>query len=486
MTLEFLWQTGTAAGFTGDAVVAFAFSDRSLDGVLTGLDEISGGIVGRVYGGKAFKGEAGDLFTLPLQGGERMGILVGLGPQADCDRLRLRRAAAQGVRKALGLGCTDVAIAAEEHAPCGLEAAVEAGLIGGAAGAYRFRRYKSGAAEPGVERLTMISSTPVAEAAQRRAVAIAEGVAIARELVDTPPNDKTPDLLSRQVEDIAARSGLSCEVLTADRLRQLGAGGILAVGRGSAHAPAIVVLRHDGGEGPWHGFLGKGITFDSGGLDLKTQDGMLTMKSDMAGTAAVVGAMHAISRIGVKGRYIGVLAVAENMTGTGAYRPSDVLRMLSGDTVEVSNTDAEGRLVLADGLALLRSEGVQDIIDLATLTGAIVVALGTHRSGLFSNNDDHATAVLGAADLAGERYWRMPIDPEHKEALKSSIADTKSTGGRAGGSSTAAAFLARFAGDTPWAHLDIAGAAYREMPGDAGPGASGVGVETLVRFATQG
>jgi leucyl aminopeptidase len=484
--MEFAWQTGSVAAFSGDAVVAFAFSDGALDGALRDLDSACGGALGRVFGTKAFKGEFGDIFVAPLRGGEQLGILVGLGPRAEAGPFQLRRAALQGVRKAQSMGSAQVAIAVAEHAPSGAMAAAEAALIGGAAGAYRFRRYKSGAVETGVERLTVITSAAVDAPAQSRAAAIAEGVAIARELVDTPPNDKTPDLLAKTVAEIAQRSGLACEVITADRLREMGAGGILAVGRGSAHPPAMVVLRHDGGEGPWHGFLGKGITFDSGGLDLKTQDGMFTMKSDMAGTAAVVGAMHALGRIGVKGRYIGVLALAENMTGTGAYRPSDVLRMLSGDTVEVSNTDAEGRLVLADGLALLRREGVQDVIDLATLTGAIVVALGTHRSGLFANDDEHSAAVLAAADLAGERYWRMPIDPEHKEALKSSIADTKSTGGRAGGSSTAAAFLARFAADTPWAHLDIAGAAYRDQPGDAGPGATGVGVETLVRFATKG
>ncbi len=484
--MEFDWQGGPLHAWTGDTIVAFLCSDQPLGGMAAELDELSGGTLGRVFGKKAFKGDMGDLVVLPLAGGDRMAVVVGLGHRDDSDRFRLRRAAAQGVRKAKELGSRAVAVIPAEGAPCGTEAAAEAALIGGAVGAYEFRRYKSGGEDGGVEQLTLWTSAPVGEGARIRATAIAEGVAIARELVDTPPNDKTPDLLAKRVEDIAAGTGLTCEVLSHERLREMGAGGILAVGRGSAHAPAILVLRHDGGEGPWHGFLGKGITFDSGGLDLKTQEGMFTMKSDMAGSAAVAGAMHAISRIGAKGRFIGVLALAENMTGTGAYRPSDVLRMLSGDTVEVSNTDAEGRLVLADGLALLRREGVGDIIDLATLTGAIVVALGNHRSGLFANDEGHAAAVLAAGESSGERYWRMPIDPEHQEALKSAIADTKSTGGRAGGSSTAAAFLARFAGDTPWAHLDIAGTAYREQSGDAGHGASGFGVETLVRFAIQG
>ena len=484
--MQFSWQAGALSTVAGDAFVAFQHSDGARGDVFAELDALSAGALGRLFGSRAFKAEMGEVLVLPLRGGESLGILVGLGPQADCDRFRLRHAAAQGARKAASLGARTLVVRPAEEAPHGLETAAEAALIGAAAGAYSFRRYKSGTADSGVERLVLVTSTAVGEEAQRRAEAVAEGVAVARELVDTPPNDKTPDLMAQEVEAIARRAGLNCEVIGADRLAEMAAGGILAVGRGSAHPPAFVVLRHDGGSGPWHGFLGKGITFDSGGLDLKTQDGMFTMKSDMSGAAAVVGAMHAVARIGAKGRYIGVLALAENMTGTGAYRPSDVLRMLSGDTVEVSNTDAEGRLVLADGLALLRREGVADIVDLATLTGAIVVALGTHRSGLFSNDDAHAQAVLEAGDLAGERYWRMPIDSEHKDALKSAIADTKSTGGRAGGASTAAAFLARFAGETPWVHLDIAGAAFRDHAGELGEGATGIGVETLARFATRG
>jgi len=480
--MEFSQHRSDLGTFPGDGIVVFAASDRELEGALRDLDAAAGGALAALRARKAFKGETGEIVVLPLAGGEKLGIVVGIGPYDQADRFRLRRAAAVGARKAQALGCRVVGVAPAE-APCGPVAAAEAALIGAGAGAYRMRRYKTDDAPQGIEQLGLIGDFE-ADAALR-ARAIAEGVAIARELVDTPPNDKTPDLLSLRAAELAQAAGLQCEIVGAAQLEAMGAGGILAVGRGSAHPPALVVLRHDGGEGPWHGFLGKGITFDSGGLDLKTQEGMLDMKSDMAGTAAVLGAMHALSRLRVPGRYIGILALAENMTGTGAYRPSDVLHMLSGDTVEVSNTDAEGRLVLADGLAWLRREGVGDIIDLATLTGAIVVALGTHRSGLFANDDGHAAAVEAAANLAGERYWRMPIDPEHKEALKSPIADTKSTGGRPGGSSTAAAFLGRFAADTPWVHLDIAGAAFRSQPGELGEGATGVGVETLVRFATK-
>jgi len=475
-------STASLKEFAADAVVAFAYSDRPLSGGAAELDAAARGAFSRFLGRPAFKAELGDVVALPLDGPAEVGILAGLGAHAECDADALRRAARLAGRKALEMGLAHVGVAAADDAPGGDGAAREAALIGLSAGAYRFHTYKS---EPGpaVERVTLLSAGGPQDPSLRRAAAVADGVRICRELIDTPPNDKTPDLLAERVTGLARAAGLECEVLGADRLAEMGAGGILAVGRGSAHPPALVVLRHDGGRGPWHAFVGKGMTFDSGGLDLKSQDGMLTMKSDMSGAAAVVGAMHAIARLGLEGRFLGVLGLAENMPGTGAYRPSDVLRMLGGATVEVSNTDAEGRLVLADGLSYVCSQGAKDVIDLATLTGAIVVALGTHRAGLFANEDALAESVLSAGGAAGERYWRMPLDREHKEALKSPVADTKSTGGRPGGSATAAAFLARFAGTTPWAHLDIAGTAFRDAKGPYGEGATGFGVETLVRFA---
>lgn len=374
-------------------------------------------------------------------------------------------------------------------APLGIDVlgqgeAVEAALIGAAQGAYRFNRYLSETA-PAVKAIEVYASADdnTAGAAAARGAAIAQGVMHARDFVNLPPNDKVPMRLATIASELGTAAGLQCEVLDEARLREIGAGGILAVGGGSVNPPALLVMRYDGGRGDWHGFLGKGMTFDSGGIDLKTADGMFTMKSDMSGAAAVIGAMLAIGAIRPGGRFIGVASLAENMTGAAAYRPSDVLRMLSGSTVEVGNTDAEGRLVLADGIEWLRREKVADIIDLATLTGAVGVALGQLRAGLFSNDDRLSDHVIAAGERGGELYWRMPMDDEYREQLKSPVADILSTGGRAAGSITAAKFLQHFAKELPWVHLDIAFTAFRDRGGPLGQGGTGFGVETLVRFA---
>ena len=488
--MEILLHLGKPGSYAGDAVVVPVFSDGDLTPPAEAVDALSGGALARLRGG-AFRASLGEILALPLTGAAApLALVVGLGARKEFCLRHAKKAAQFAARRAgqMRLGRIGlVAFGAPE--PLAPQQAMEATLIGAAAGAYRFDRYQKEKGE-GPTEISLICGRPDGEGAARAAhsvaSAIAAGVATTRDLINTPPNEKVPERLVEAVQAMAEREGLDCRVITHEELGRMGAGGILSVGRGSAHPPAIVVLRHDGGEGPWHGFLGKGMTFDSGGLDLKTAAGMLWMKSDMAGAGAVAGAMQAIHRLQLRGRFIGVLPIAENMTGADAYRPSDVLKMLAGTTVEVSNTDAEGRLVLADGLELLRQEKVADIVDLATLTAAIVIALGNHRAGLFSNDDRHTEAVVAAGEKAGERYWRMPLDPEHREALKSPTADIKSTGGREGGASTAAEFLHHFAGDTPWAHLDIAGTAFKEESGPLGHGATGFGVETLVRFAQGG
>ncbi|MDA8345738.1 MAG: leucyl aminopeptidase [Thermaerobacter sp.] len=488
--MELLLHLGTFESYTGDAVVVPVFSDGELTPAGEGANRLSGGALARLRG-KAFRGTIGEVLPLPLEGaGAPLALVVGLGTRADFGYAQAKQAAALAARRAQQMHLARIGLP-PFGAPDGLgpQQAMEAALLGAASGAYRFDRYQKEKGE-GPTAISLICGRPDGEAAARAAhsaaAAIAAGVETTRDLINMPPNEKLPEKLVAAVEAMARAEGLDCRTIGHAELEKMGAGGILAVGRGSAHPPAIVVLRHDGGKGPWHGFLGKGMTFDSGGIDLKPAPGMLWMKSDMSGAGTVVGAMRAIHRLNLPGRFIGVLSIAENMTGADAYRPSDVLKMLSGTTVEVSNTDAEGRLVLADGLELLRREKVADITDLATLTGAIVVALGAHRAGLFSNDDAHAQTLISAGEQAAERYWRMPLDPEHKEALKSPTADIKSTGSREGGASTAAEFLHHFAGDTPWVHLDIAGTAFNGESGPLGHGATGFGVETLVRFAQGG
>lgn len=469
--------------FSGEALVVGLFEAEAPAGAAAELDRFAAGALGRTAG--AFRGEFGEILQLTLPpGGPLFGIVVGLGRRRSYNAARARRAAQIAVRRAADLRVSTLGIAPLGADALGLSEAVEASLIGAGNGAYRFARYRSEAPHSvAAVEVYAAGDADTVHAAAVRAAVIARAVMHARDFVNLPPNDKVPARLAEMAVDLATAAGLQCEVVDAQTLREIGAGGIVAVGSGSAHPPALLVLRHDGGRGDWHGLLGKGMTFDSGGLDLKTPDGMLTMKSDMSGAAAVIGAMLAIAGLRLGGRFIGVCALAENMTGSRAFRPSDVLRMLSGSTVEVGNTDAEGRLVLADGIEWLRRQKVSDIIDLATLTGAIGTALGSHRAGLFSNDDRLADAVLAAGNRAGELYWRMPLDDEYREQLKSPIADISSTGGRQAGAITAAQFLHHFAKDLPWVHLDIASMAFRDRPGQLAQGGTGFGVETLVRYA---
>lgn len=469
--------------FRGEILVSGLFEGEAPSGVTAELDRLSGGTLTRAAG--KFRGEFGEIWQLALPGGgPESALIIGLGRRQSFDGRRARRAAGIALRRASAMHAVRVGIASLGADALGLAEAVEASVIGAANGAYRFDRYRRETPHQ-IEAIEVYApgDQDVVYGSAARAAAISKGIRTARDLVNLPPNDKVPMQLAAMVEEFAGEAGLACEVLDAEQLRAMGAGGILAVAGGSAHPPALVVLRHDGGRGDWHGFLGKGMTFDSGGLDLKTPDGMLTMKSDMAGAAAVIGAMLGLAGLRVSGRFLGVVVLAENMTGSSAFRPSDVLRMLSGSTVEVGNTDAEGRLVLADGIEWLRRQKVSDIIDLATLTGAIGTALGSHRAGLFANDDRLADAVLGAGSRAGELYWRMPLDDAYMELLKSPVADISSTGGRTAGSITAAQFLHHFAGDLPWVHLDIAFTAFRDREEELAQGGTGFGAETLVRFA---
>jgi leucyl aminopeptidase len=326
------------------------------------------------------------------------------------------------------------------------------------------------------------------EEAVRRAAIVAEAQNFTRALVNEPANRMTPTLLAERARHLAAEEGLECEVLDQDRMRQLGMGALLGVAQGSAEPPALIVLRYRPAETPEPaahlGLIGKGVTFDSGGISIKPSENMEKMKYDMAGAAAVLGAMRAIARLRPAIAVTALAPAVENMPGSRAQRPGDIVTTLSGKTVEVINTDAEGRLILADTLTYARRLGCTHLVDAATLTGAVVVALGYVYVGLFSSDDALRDRVLEAARAAGDKLWPLPLDDDYKEQLKSAFADLPNTGGRWGGAVTAAMFLKEFADTTPWAHLDIAGTAWLE---DAKPylakGPSGVPVRTLVRLA---
>lgn len=321
-------------------------------------------------------------------------------------------------------------------------------------------------------------------AAIDRGVVVGEAINLARDLANTPPAEKKPSVLASRARLLAMENGIGVELWDENRIKVERFGGLLGVASGSAEPPSFVVLEYQNGDqSPTLALVGKGVTFDSGGLSLKPSASMEDMKSDMTGAAVVLATMIAIARLKLRVNVRGYLALTENMTGGGAMKLGDVLTMRDGTTVEVMNTDAEGRLILADALsyAVERKPGV--VIDLATLTGACLVALGPKIAGLFANDDALSDALLAACKRNGERAWRLPLDPDFKEALKSPVADLKNLGGKWGGAITAAKFLEHFVGETPWAHLDIAGPSWNDSATSLyDEGGTGCFVRTLVSF----
>jgi leucyl aminopeptidase len=306
--------------------------------------------------------------------------------------------------------------------------------------------------------------------------------------VNEPANLLTPQVLMRRAQAMAEESGLECEVLDQDRMKQLGMGSLLGVAQGSAEPPFLIIVRYKPAGTPSSadhlGLVGKGVTFDTGGVSIKPADGMEKMKYDMGGAAAVLGAMRAIARLKPSIAVTALVPTVENMVGDKAQRPGDIVTSMSGKTIEVLNTDAEGRLILADAITYAQKIGCTHLVDAATLTGAIVVALGHVNIGAFTNNEAMMARVMAATKAEGEKTWQMPMDDEYKELLKSAFADMGNIGGRWGGSITAAWFLREFVGDTPWVHMDIAGTAWLD---DAKPhmakGPSGVCVRSFTRLA---
>jgi leucyl aminopeptidase len=335
--------------------------------------------------------------------------------------------------------------------------------------------------------VVMSQASDVAGRAVERGRVLGECTNIARQLANEPSNTLTPSVFAERAASIAREAGLSVEVLDQKTLAELGMGMLLGVGQGSHEPPRMVVIRHEPPGAPARpilGLVGKGITFDTGGISIKPAEGMDRMKDDMAGGAAVIGAMRAIAALKAPIKVIGVIPIAENMPGGQAFRPGDVLKSASGKTVEVLNTDAEGRLILGDALWYAQKIGATHLVDIATLTGAISVALGKFTSGLFGTPPAWAEQVRVVAERAGDRCWPMPLYDEYRDMLKSEIADMVNTPGRYGGAITAALFLKEFTGGLPWAHMDIAGTAWVE---DVRPyipkGSAGIGVRTLAELA---
>jgi leucyl aminopeptidase len=412
-------------------------------------------------------------------------LVMGLGDRDEVDAERLRVAAAVAAKETARLEAGSLAwVLPETEGPA---LAVEALVTGTILASYRFDRFKSGDGNeaPRLETLTLLGSTELEGAAATARIA-ADAQNRARDLQSTPANVATPTFLGERAEEIAAGSdAISVEVFGRTELEEKGMGGLLAVSQGGPQEPKLIVLRYSGGgSGPTLAFVGKGVTFDTGGISLKPGAGMQEMKMDMSGAAAVLEAVAAVAELGLPLDLIAVVPSTENMPSGTAIKPGDVITQYSGVTVEVNNTDAEGRLILADALAYAIEQGAERVVDIATLTGAVEIALGSTYAGLVSNDDDLAAAVTRAAEETGELAWRLPLHPEYKELMKGTVADLSNLAKkRKAGTITAASFLEEFVGETPWAHLDIAGVSWDVGREYVGNDASGFGVRLLVELA---
>jgi leucyl aminopeptidase len=414
-------------------------------------------------------------------------LVVGLGDDEELDAERLRVAAAVAAKEASRLRAASLAWAVPEGSDSAT--AAEALVSGTVLASYRFDRFKSGDSDnsPRLEALTLVGPPELAGAAEIARVAT-EAQNRARDLQNIPANVATPTFLAERAEEIAAGSdALSTETLGLAELEAKGMGGILAVSQGGPEEPKLVVLRYrGGGTGPTLALVGKGVTFDTGGISLKPGAGMQEMKMDMSGAAAVLEAVAAIAELGLALDLIALVPTTENMPSGTAIKPGDVITQYSGTTVEVNNTDAEGRLILADALAYAVELGAERIVDLATLTGAVTIALGSTYAAVIANDDDLAAEVVAAGERSGELTWRLPLHPEYKELMKGKVADLSNLASqRKAGTITAASFLEEFVGETPWAHVDIAGTAWDTGREYVGKGANGIGVRLLVELARQ-
>jgi leucyl aminopeptidase len=420
-------------------------------------------------------------------------LIVGLGKQAKATAHSVREAAGTAVRFAKPRGIRELTVALPQNFSEGLPHAVVEGAF---VGDFDPDTYRSERKDQSIQNLTIAApadaNREAIEAAVAESVIIGESQNFARSLVNEPGNKLTPTILGQRAALMAQEVGLGWEVHSTEVLHQLKMGAFWSVAQGSAEPPALIVLRYEPegvAEGPVLGLVGKGITFDTGGISIKPSDNMEKMKYDMAGGAAMIGAMRAIALLKPKVRVIAIICAAENMPSGTAQKPGDVQTAMPvdpekpGKTIEIINTDAEGRLVLADGITYARRLGATHLIDAATLTGAISTALGKTTAGVFSNDDAAYAKFEAALAVSGEKFWRLPLGEEYADLIKSDIADVKNTGGRFGGASTAAEFLHTFAGDTPWMHLDIAGVAWvEESRPYIAKGPSGVALRSILEW----
>ncbi len=496
--MEFSVSQGNIADLAVDCIVVNLFEGVEAPGGATGaVDAALGGMVTTLIASGDISGKAGAtalIYTAGKLPASRV-LVVGLGKAEKFDAHAARKAAAAAYKALAKVkGVKHYATIIHGAGIGGLDAgeAAQALAEGTLLAAYRVPNYKRESPENGPTHCTVAEyaadRVAVIEYGVRRGEIVGAGVNFARDLSNEPPNVLYPVEMAQRAQAMASRTGLTCTILGEEAMSELGMNILLAVSRGSVNEAQLVILEHAPAENKEQAplvLVGKGITFDTGGISIKPSDRMEEMKHDMSGAAAVIGAMQAIAQLGVAHRVIGVAACVENMPDGNAFRPGDILTGMTGKSTEILSTDAEGRLILADALAYVARYSPKAVVDLATLTGAIGVALGQQAAGLFSNNDELQTALMAASAKSAERLWPMPMWDEYMEAIKGDMAEVKNSGGRAGGVSTSAKFIEHFTEGYPWAHLDIANVAWSTAEREAlnPKGASGFGVRLLVELA---
>lgn len=489
--LEFSIKSGAPEKQRTACVVVGVFESRKLSAPAIDIDRASDGYLSDIVRGGDMDGKAGStllLHRVPNILADRV-LLVGLGKEREFHEKAYRDAIARAIRTLRDTGSMEAVITLSEIAVRKRDITwnIEQAVISAQEALYRFDRMKSKTDEMRrpLKRVVFAVSRrgelKFGEAGLTRGLAIARGIALAKDLGNTPSNVCTPEYLAAEARKLAKTHGFGCEILDFTACEKLGMGSFLSVGKGSDKPPRFIVLKHMGGakgEKPVV-LVGKAVTFDAGGISLKPPAEMDEMNYDMSGGGAVIGTFRALGELGLPLNVIGLIPACENLPDAHANKPGDIVTSMSGQTIEILNTDAEGRLILCDALTYAERFEPDAVIDVATLTGACVIALGAHPSALYSNHDPLAREIEHAADHAWDRVWRMPLWDDYQEQLKSSLADVANIGGRPGGSITAACFLSRFARKYHWAHLDIAGTAYK---GGRDKGSTGRPVSLLVHF----
>jgi leucyl aminopeptidase len=487
--------TGNITELAVDAIIVNLFEGTKSPGGATGaVDKALDGAISRLIARGQIKGKLNETTLIHTLGKitPEMVLIVGLGKKRDFNPDKIRQVTAAACKSLCNANARKIATILHGAGAGGIAQQVSAQAIaeGSLLGLYTFEQHKSKKSnKKGIKELSIMErekkGIPKLKAAVKKGKVMAEASILARDMVNQPSNFMTPTDMAAKAQEVARKWGLGIEVLEREQMQELGMGGLLGVAQGSQQPPKFIILTYKGDENSdkTMGIVGKGLTFDSGGISIKPSAKMDEMKGDMAGGASVIAAMSAIGQLKPKINVTGLIPATENLPSGTAYKPGDVIKAMNGKTVEVLNTDAEGRLILADALSYAGKLKLSPIVDIATLTGACHVALGDICTGAFSNNQRITDKVIRAGEEAGERIWQMPMYDDYSELIKSDIADIKNTGGKGGGAITAAKFLAEFVGKTHWVHLDIAGTFMLDKDRGYWPkGATGIPVRTLVNL----